>query len=560
MPRALLILIWLRARGAVRRMFRRVRGWRGAVALAAGIVLLASWALPTILTALTVRSASGGRTFAIRSAPPGTVLEYGPVVLMAICLLPLLTGHTQAVAFLPAEIEFLFGGPFTRRQLLAYKVLINALGAAAMSVFIALWLWSLAGHWSAPYPVAFCSLLLTQLVGMVIALVGSVVGQRILVTARRGVFVALLIGAGAIAWVLLGGPGSGAAQEPWTDTFARIRNSVPAAVILAPFEVFIRMLISPTPAGVAAWGLGALAINAVLFALVVRLDRHATDAAIHASERLAEMRERMRRGPGAAAGNWFGARWTIPWPQPPQGWLGGAGPLAWRQATGCLRGAPGWVLATAIMLAAVLGFGLWTRLGRPLPPDVMSIVGVQVVVMLTIFQTTLLRFDFRADLDRMESLKALPLHPLSVAAGQLAAPVIFMTASQWLLVAAGVTLFPTQALMFLAAGAAAPGVNILLIGVENYMFLLYPTRPPTGPVIEIQRIGRGTFITLAKFLVVLLAGGTVAAFGGAAFWASGGSWTAAVVVAWLTLAVVASLVVAAVAGAFKRFDVSRDVG
>jgi len=45
------------------------------------------------------------------------------VIMLAMSLLALMTsGGEKAVAFTPAEVGFLFPGPFTRRELLAYKI------------------------------------------------------------------------------------------------------------------------------------------------------------------------------------------------------------------------------------------------------------------------------------------------------------------------------------------------------------------------------------------------------------------------------------------------------
>jgi hypothetical protein len=550
--RALLLLIGLRTRGAIRRMFRKVRGVRGAIALAVGIIVVGSWLLPSLLMLLRPGPPSGAIE-AVQSA----ALAYGPVILLGVCALPLLTGQSLSLAFSPAEVDFLFAGPFTRRRLLAYKVLVNALGAAVLSLFIGLALSRLGGHALAPYLGGFLALILTQLFGMLIAVAGAAVGPKLFSNLRSLLMAVLIsgIGIGVIAWLA---PLPALFSEGWLP---RLLALPPVQAALWPFAVFIRLLTAQSAGELAAWGLCALAINTLLFLGIVRLDVLATEAALSASERHAAQREQAQRSAaGAATAGWLGARWTFPWPAPPGGWLLGAGPIFWRQATTCLRGAPAVLASTAVMLVCILGFGLWTRLGSPLPPGTLAIVGIQVVVMLTIFQTVLLRFDFRADLDRMESLKALPLHPLAIAAGQLGTPVAFMTLSQWLLAAVGAGLFPSQGWIFLAAAAAVPGLNTMLVGVENFMFLLYPSRPPAGPVFDLQRMGRGTFISLAKMLVLLVAAALVAGAGAAAYFALGRSWPAAVLAGWIVLAVISWATVLAVAGAFRGFDVSRDVG
>ncbi len=55
--------------------------------------------------------------------------------------------------------------------------------------------------------------------------------------------------------------------------------------------------------------------------------------------------------------------------------------------------------------------------------------------MLTLLLTRMVAFDFRGDLDSMDWLKSLPLRPISITLGQLATPVLLLTAIQYIFLA-----------------------------------------------------------------------------------------------------------------------------
>ena len=51
----------------------------------------------------------------------------GPLLLFAYCALTVLFASAEhGISFTPAEVQFLFSGPFSRRQVLAYKIVGNA--------------------------------------------------------------------------------------------------------------------------------------------------------------------------------------------------------------------------------------------------------------------------------------------------------------------------------------------------------------------------------------------------------------------------------------------------
>lgn len=151
---------------------------------------------------------------------------------------------------------------------------------------------------------------------------------------------------------------------------------------------------------------------------------------------------------------------------------GGAGALAWRQLVGARRQWSG--LLTAMIAPAVLA-------GAPCffiaDPQIAFLSTAGTVAFYTfLLLPTALRFDFRRDLDRLVVLKALPLTPAAAAIGQTLAPVLIATLFQScvLTVAATVRSLPTDQLV--AAMLVMIPLNVLVFGLDNLVFLLYPYR------------------------------------------------------------------------------------
>ena len=89
---------------------------------------------------------------------------------------------------------------------------------------------------------------------------------------------------------------------------------------------------------------------------------------------------------------------------------------------------------------------------------------------------TALRFDFRRDLDRLATLKGLPITPAAAVIGQTLAPVLIATLFQ-----SGVLAFAIVArslpphYLFMAMLVMIP-LNVLVFGLDNLIYLLYPYR------------------------------------------------------------------------------------
>ena len=104
-------------------------------------------------------------------------------------------------------------------------------------------------------------------------------------------------------------------------------------------------------------------------------------------------------------------------------WLGGAGPLAWRQLTAATRS---YRALTILLIAGAVG-GIGPALatasddsGAEVLPWMLTGMGLFMSLMLSQF----FAYDFRADVDRIEVLKTLPVSAWKIVAGQLVPPVV----------------------------------------------------------------------------------------------------------------------------------------
>ena len=112
--------------------------------------------------------------------------------------------------------------------------------------------------------------------------------------------------------------------------------------------------------------------------------------------------------------------------------------------------------------------------------------------------------------------------------------------------------------LLLAAAAFALPVNVLLFGLENLVFLLFPSRSTAVAPADFQTIGRTMVEFAVKMLILTFCGGLAALVGAAAYFIAGRAWAAFAVAAWTVLSLTAISVVPALVWAYRRFDVSVD--
>ena len=531
MPLALWTLLFLNARAGLRRLTRRSRTGKGLVLVAAVLVV---YGAKTVFL--------NGR---LPRTDPAAVRLFGPLTVLGLCLLNLVTSAGErAVTFGPAEVDFLFPGPFTRRQLLAYKLIKTGLFAVPSALLFGVVAGRYGGAFLGRAIAVWLIFQFVQLVAMVSALVQSTVGEYAFTRTRRWVVAGVL----ALAAAAL-------TPSVWRERTARpvelaahLQASPVGRVLLAPFGVFPRALTAPRlfPNGLAWDALGA-AMIAGLVAVVFLLDANYLETAAVASGKRHARVARMRAAGLAGTASQKSANLRLPMLP----WLGGAGPVAWRQLTTVARTSRGLLVILAVV--AVAAGGAVSGAGRS-PEALGRLIGLSVWV--NLFLTSLLKFDFRGDLDQIDNLRALPLHPAAVAAAEVVAPTLILSAVQWLLLLAIAVFGHLPGRGLVAAAAVVLPVNALLVASENLLFLLFPFRPPAAVAGDMGMVGRQTVVFLARLLMLAAVLAVAGLVGYAAYLIAG----LALAVAAAAAAVAAALagVIALMAVVLARFDPSVD--
>jgi hypothetical protein len=150
----------------------------------------------------------------------------------------------------------------------------------------------------------------------------------------------------------------------------------------------------------------------------------------------------------------------------------GAGPLAWRQLLGARRHTGS--LLTAMIAPAVLALAPCFVIADP-HLAFLSTTGTLAFYTFLLLPTAL-RFDFRRDLDRLVTFKSLPLRPAAAAIGQTLAPVLLATAFQTVVLALAVAARSLPAYYVAATMLVMVPLNVLVFGLDNLIYLLYPYR------------------------------------------------------------------------------------
>ena len=161
----------------------------------------------------------------------------------------------------------------------------------------------------------------------------------------------LLFAVLAAAAAALGQAASQGLDGDWLDALRHARHAYAAEIALAPFVVFAKVIaaerLAPDALGWAA--LGAAMVVGV-YALAIRLDANYLETAARVSRHMQALRRRVAAEGGLAATRSRPLR-SSPLPHPP--WLGGAGPIIWRQSLQALRGSRGAIFMAVIVVTCM---------------------------------------------------------------------------------------------------------------------------------------------------------------------------------------------------------------
>lgn len=462
-----------------------------------------------------------------------------------------LNGFLQrGLTFQPSDVDFLFCGPFSRRQLVMYRLLSVYPFALVSSAFFLLVLRRATAHPG----IAYCGLVLFSLllvhVQTIFGLLATAVENRIfqrLKTSLRIVAWSLAIG---LAFAFMGAV---TGDEHALTTLRSIFHGGWTDVALWPAKVVSRSL---TAGG---WGdawsplLGLLAATFVSLLIVLALQVDFLEASITATQQTAALRARFGRGvvsPEAQSGAVHSAfRPRLPF-------FRGAGAIAWKNLIAVSR-------SMRFLLFAVLSMGVYTALliarGRGIGAGE---GGVQYdIVSLGAMWPLLLQqyvaFDFRRDIDSLAELRQLPLRPISVAAAEVFVPTFLCVTFQALGVA-GIALFESiEPATLLVVALVYPATTLAISTVSNLGFMLFPSRQASAAR---GRAGGSSLSLVALFnAIVTMVSLAPAAFVGFLCVRFGQQGPVAFGVAFLVQCAVNLSLLWLLGRVYARFDVSRDV-
>jgi ABC-2 type transport system permease protein len=437
------------------------------------------------------RTGSAGRT-AGRTAPSilmvSAVREMAPpligIGLLAVAALGWLVPFDGGLLdFSPAEIQFLFPAPVSRRQLLLHRMMRSQLGLLFGGVIFGIALPSASGYMRVRFSIAMWLLLSIGKVYFTgISLARARLRSR---DAHAGYPAWLPLAALAVALGIVGttvfrawmAQPAGDLQAVFAQVAAAATSGI-SGVVLWPFVAVVRPIFAEWPGPYLRAVAGAAVVLAACVTWVLKSDDAFQEAASEVVERTAN---------NATAQ-------TVTYRNRTNGWTLAAtgrpeGAFAWKAAMQTLRLVD--KRSVARIAAVVVGLTVAAAsLGRANGLASMVAAFAMVGTAFSILMAPqILRADLRQDLQHLELLKTWPVRSSAVVRGELMWPGALLTAIAWVLLAvalllSGQLLARVGLAWRMAAGAAiaivAPALVFAQLTIHNGVALLFPAWVPLG--------------------------------------------------------------------------------
>ena len=509
---ALAFLYWRAFLNRLRSQTKRIRSPRYVIAVALGIAY--------IYWALFAYSNDRNSPFAAIIGSNVFVSIASVLLLLAAARWWLFGSERGALAFTPAEVQFLFPAPVTRRGLIHAKlvrsqiaILLNTLiwvvllrGDAASVMGwrrgIALWL-------------LFSTLNLHRL-GATIVRVNALENSR--AGWRRSAFPAavFVLLVGTVAFSLLSElralriASMGGARQLLAAVSDTLQGLAPT-VALAP----VRALLDPVFAGDAATWLQHLPWALLVFLLhylwVVRLDRAFEEAALEATQHRAARLQRFRTSQLSDVRSRKGKLARIPTLR-----LRGRPEvaIAWKNIAAAIRGGA-WRTQVISFTIGVAVMGVIARSASARAGDVFLGIVAGWGAMLLFVGPLWMRFDLRLDLQNLAVLKTFPVSGARMVLAEIAGVTLLHSVTIWALMAVPIVMvLQDPELMvqsrasipvMLAIAVAIPALNSIMFTVQNGIALLYPAWVRLGTEARgFETMGQNLLTTGATVLVAAL--------------------------------------------------------
>jgi len=309
------------------------------------------------------------------------------------------------------------------------------------------------------------------------------------------------------------------------------------------------------------WAGLCLALWVTVFEFTARVPVDFRELTLETSADVARRMRRFRSGRNLISGAKASKR-TLGWKIP---WIFGRGPfgaIAWLKLCAIIRKSRG-ALIFSVLVVAFLTVMTSTEtlgwLGEPLEGAVILSAAA------TFYLCSGLRFDFRSDLDLMETIKAWPMRPWRIFLATILPEVVLVSVLITLAICLRATILGTFPLELIFVIMCVPVACLLWTSLDNGVFLFAPVRFVPGQDGAMHHTGRAMALVFLRMLLLTFSLGAVAL---AAFLSAGlvkllgGSESSMTTAAVLGGAVVVlgmvSLLIWFGAWALARFDVARE--
>ena len=427
------------------------------------------------------------------------------VIIVAAWALP---GDAPGLVFSEAEIQFLFAGPVSRRQLLAYKVLrsqLQSLFSALMFSFFVFRRGHFLGMWVAlavlDVYLTFVSFVRARMtvagirwwwraaaVSVVATVIGSLTSQQ--VRASSGVLLSAL---------RMGKKGS------FVAILTRVLDAPPVSTIL-----FLPRLIGQAVYAPAPWLPIAiiLALGVALFFATTQIDVGFEDASILASQRALTRRARMRgmrSGRSSSAVNRF----------PPPFRLADTGrpevALIWKNMIGTMRISAFPIVAVGLPVLAIVLALVFRRDGIA---DMLGLMGLMATGIYVLVGPQAVRTDLRTDILRLDVIKTFPLSAEALLVGEMGASLIAVAIAEMLMLISSVTIlqfggrymhFATTPEFVVCAVVFVIPISAIQLLIQNGAIILFPAWNLGGDNSRFSAMGQRLLFLLGNLLTLSIA-------------------------------------------------------
>lgn len=537
---SLSLLLWYRLRGNLRQRMKELSGWRGLVSVCSIVLFTVAliYSLGDQLNASVVPQLTNDRLTLAGILPLGIILAVASTVLF---------GSGPALYFSQSEVNILWTAPVTRFWLVAYKLVSYSAGAIVTALLLVVLLPGNPGARVVRFIGIFLTLIFVQVCSTALRMAVSSIAHRNADPDSKFTRNAKPLLAVAVVFVFFLILALIQNSQPGRSLFSEVMSAL--SVLMLPFSkvsglmLYVQFDLNFTIDCVVVCAMIALCTIAI-----VRLDRTQHEYMLDESTQAS-----LRWTRALQTGMLSERRYVSNRSGRPAARLGGIGPIYWCRWLYALRSS-GHLLLALVVVSGFVGVVAGTLTGK------IPVIHLAAAVCFAsiYFLPRVLVFDFRGVPQMMETLHGLPVSAVALCLAQVAVPVIWKTLLEMTFVTGMlVTSEQITVKLWLIALWFLPLINVLIVGVDNLLFLLHPNRLLPVGRLDFDFLGRTLFEFLCKSVILV----SVMYFGfGTASWilkATQGNWILFIVVFLCVLLIACIAIVFCLAVAYTKVDVSK---